>query len=73
MGATAIAIPYVVFVWWFSTGAVLALAEQQLARWGIADDARGEQQEPKDYGPSTRRRRCLRLLPEVCRHVLISH
>ncbi|MDU6239354.1 MAG: putative photosynthetic complex assembly protein PuhE, partial [Bradyrhizobium sp.] len=41
MGATAIAIPYVVFVWWFSTGAVLALvglaARHPAAfKWGTA-------------------------------------
>lgn len=41
MGATAIAIPYVVFVWWFSTGAVLALvglaARHPVAfKWGTA-------------------------------------
>ncbi|CCD96357.1 conserved membrane hypothetical protein [Bradyrhizobium sp. ORS 375] len=41
MGATAIAIPYVVFVWWFSTGAVLALvglaARYPAAfKWGTA-------------------------------------
>jgi len=35
MGATAMAIPYVVFVWWFSTGAVLALVGLA-ARWPIA-------------------------------------
>ncbi|WP_316226476.1 putative photosynthetic complex assembly protein PuhE [Bradyrhizobium sp. SZCCHNS3052] len=41
MGATAIAIPYVVFVWWFSTGAVLVLvrlaARHPAAfKWGTA-------------------------------------
>ncbi|UFZ07678.1 DUF3623 domain-containing protein [Bradyrhizobium ontarionense] len=41
MGATAIAIPYVVFVWWFSTGAVLLLvglaARHPAAfKWGTA-------------------------------------
>ncbi|MGY4306574.1 putative photosynthetic complex assembly protein 2 [Bradyrhizobium sp. USDA 4369] len=41
MGATAIAIPYVVFVWWFSTGAVLALVglaarHPATFKWGTA-------------------------------------
>ncbi|CCE00494.1 putative photosynthetic complex assembly protein PuhE [Bradyrhizobium sp. STM 3809] len=41
MGATAIAIPYVVFVWWFSTGAVLALVglaarHPSAFKWGTA-------------------------------------